>query len=349
MNKSNIPILKTPWSRFYKIHVKTLFHAIKSKEDLKLFAFYLNLHSYYKEKTFHKYKSRYQELAAITGCSDAIFRKNLNLLFKRKLCRDWNGNLVLVSLEKFSDQYKLTDDLYDGLKYYQTKFVRFETPLPLSIYNLESLSLELKLDQKRFGLTQSLCSSDIRKTIMSKRFLLEAKLKSSLASMPSATNTNLFLNDIKQMFGLTTNQGASYKIQKLVNEGLITVKQQLRFVRRVKNKMNMRLSPKTFIKGNWVMEQLPNVISFVKSPISKSWWSKIIEKHDAVFMKAKAEKIKSQSNIRIKTLVNKEYNKQARASFNALLKKRRDDSEVADFVSNFNVTSSYLSIGKLLN
>lgn len=304
------------WSRTYNIHIRTLQAAAQSPETLKLYSFYLNIHSLYYQKIILNYKSRYQWLSQQTGVKDRELRKYINTLIKHKICwySDNSEHLVIGTPLKFAQFLDIVEDYYyDDFEeiFHKTKFIRLAKLESISKYDLEAYVIQLGLEQKAFALIKKEVIPRFGgKQTMSKRFFIESKIKEYLANN-SGDKFNLFLNDIKMMFNLKSNQAASYKIKILKEKGLLAISKQYKYIKQLYNKSNSRLSNKQFIKNGWIIEQLPNKISVIDKPYEKNWWYQTIEDFYALSQQIKGYKIKNKVKDSNKFLTNKVYNKRA--------------------------------------
>lgn len=293
------------WKRKFSVHYRTLLEAVKSQKELKLYCFFLNLHSLYEEKTIHNYKTKTKVLLSKTGVSRRLFNIYLNELKAKGLVWEHKDNLQIGSIEKYAEYFKV-NDYFDGLGFYQSKFIRIKRQKHLDKFELENYALRLTLERKRHALvTQLHRGRSIRKISHVERSRLESKLRNQLAE--GQANIDLYLSEVKKLFGLDSIQAASYKLKQLSKKKLLQSHQQLVYLKKV-NGGDRRIDNKTFIKNNWLIVQQPNRLVFQDPILEETWWHKIINDHQTLQQEIKAKKATHKLTDSIKYLSHKAYN-----------------------------------------
>lgn len=308
--EKNNPVTLFKWHRHFKISVRTLLAAAKSPKNLKLYCFYLNIHSLYRQKVILNYKSKYQIIAKKCNVTDRILRTFIKELIKNKICWEDKGALWIGTPEKFARYLNILDNFYyNEYRFYNTKFIRLERKEHLTRQELERLTLKLGIAKKEFSILKKGISDFTRKKAKSKLLQKEAKVKEYLAEK-SGDELHLYLNDIKNLFNLNSIQAASYKLKTLQGDNL-KVHKQFKYIRKVKLP-DKRISNKLFIKNGWLIEQLPNRLEFIDDfCIKNNFWSKVISEYHKIITTLKGYKIKSKSKVSYRNLAHSLFNKRA--------------------------------------
>ncbi|MEO6303079.1 MAG: hypothetical protein ABIP51_07885 [Bacteroidia bacterium] len=303
--------------RHFKVHLKTLMEVVKSQSDLKLYCFYLNIHSIFKQKVILNYKSKFAFIKSKTNVSNKLIESHIKKLIAAKICwLDPKGkDLYIGSSLKFENYLNISDDYYNDFEYQNAHYLRVTTEENFTTYKLEKTALQIRLAQKAYGILnkeESLPGFG-NNIIKSKLLLKEAKLKEYLANK-SGDDFNLFLNDIKKLFGLNSNQAASYKINKLKEKGHLKVIQQFKYLEKV-NSIDKRVSNNLFIKNGWLIKQIQNRLVFLNNDsdlyLKANEHLEIISDYQQTCQNIKALKIKTKRKESVATLSHKLFNKKS--------------------------------------
>lgn len=295
-HKKDEPLIK----KHLCINVATLIQCAKNSEHLKLYAIQSSLYSLFKNKVILNYEDNYSFLSHQIGFSVAILKKYIPKLLELKLCDSKDGkHLHIGSVTRFMkfldmDEYFYCDPRIVNKK---SKFIRCVTTDHLTVAQLEAWIIELSLNQKYKNIIKDIYGSSLSKVLKYKyRTIIKGDLLKTCANGDnSAYKLHLTLKDIQRIFALQTKQGSSMKLLKLASLGLITSKKQFKYIRKLKTGENLNrkdLPSNIFIKEDWLVEQLPNRLSFAKRALS-IWWIDIFDEFFEKLDKIKSKKFKT--------------------------------------------------------
>lgn len=309
MAKQYDPYIKEVYRRRYKIHISTLMEVVKDKRQLDLYCLYLNLHSLYKKKVILNYKEKFHILKYETGLSITLLKKYIKILLEENIVFSPDGkHLHMGSAHKFMRYIGIAFNYLGELlpngeyapdfNYYHTKFVTVKRRKTLSIYELQSLSLELLQKRKRRGFLLKR-HGGCRELKRNFKKVGLSQMKSNLETQCATNKTaerylHLCLTEIQKHFALKTKQGASKRMSLLESKGLVRFSQIYKNIRKLspENLVIPESKRFRFIKDGWLIEQLPNSTKFLKPLSEKIWWDTTITDYFEQVEKTKAEKRK---------------------------------------------------------
>lgn len=279
------------YKRYCRVHFKILFEAIRNEEHLKMYSLYLNLHSLYRKKSIHNYKSRKDDLAKQFGLSPYMFRKYLNVLMTHGFVWECGKNLEIGSVKNFFPFFGIEKWLgcpdlsmmkvvgksvpLTNLKKIKNVFFDMSDGTSMTTYQLKTLALEAKERQKAFKYVESrfcrLGLSGKEYSGKQRRAVAKYHIVDKLAKDKKA-NIFLYLNDIRKLFNLKTNSGASRMLKMLETNKYLKRKHRFVYLAKTLHKDGSVPFDKCFVKNGWVIEQLATELLYTKSLLNEPWW-----------------------------------------------------------------------------
>jgi len=264
-NKKKNERIKRSLKEDIKIHSLGIQQIASDREHLEAYRYYLSLYFLTKNKSIRNYKSKFNFIRNKTGFSDYQIRKYTNALLKLGYVW-WDKNTTSLNIKSkyyIAEKLGIIENNGDA----RQAFIRVHSEQINSSNKLKTIVLNLAANKKKFASGKSLLDSkniDIENKRKSQRALIVETIRESMVN--SEINYNLYLNEIKNLFGLKTNQGASKLLERLKKEKLIKVNKNYKELYSHNEFINLNNNNNNSLKfqrwNNSVFEQLPNQIIF---------------------------------------------------------------------------------------
>ena len=249
-----------------KIHCNAVQLIASDKEHLETYRFFLLLSSLTKNRSIRNYKSKYQYITLKTGFSDYKIRKYTKKLIELGYGW-WDMNTTSFNLK---NKYHIASllNLFDkDTNEEQHGFLKTNIEQLNTLNKLKTIILNLAANKKKFASGRNLLKNkkiDIENKSKGQKALIMETLRENMVT--SNINHNLFLKEIKKLFGLETIQGASKLLDTLKKEKLITVNKILTEINTNNKFVNLKNIENNSLKyqrweGN-IYEQTANQIIF---------------------------------------------------------------------------------------